>query len=294
MRSASETPRNLRSVAGRQWGVVTRKQLEEVRVSDGTIERRVESGAWRRMHRAVYFVRDGEPSLRANAFAALAALGDEAMLSDRTAAELDRLLDPRPGPIHVTANTKHRLDGVIIHRRQIPISQVTKGQVLRRTTTVRTILDLAATADEATVRRALNEACHLGIVDLDELRGLTETVRRGKRILQRALNDAARTTNHLEDRFYAILRAAKLPPPIGQYRIGPYIPDFYWPDHKLIVETDGWAGHGHSFARLRDRRRDAYFKGRNIHTHRVPRRQLEGNPFHMVAELAVEIASRAG
>ena len=33
--------------------------------------------------------------------------------------------------------------------------------------------------------------------------------------------------------------------------------DFLWPDHELIVETDGWTAHGHRRAFERDRARDA-------------------------------------
>ncbi len=281
-----------------RWGVATREQLTAAGISGPTISRRVERGEWRRMHEAVYFIWDGKASLNARAYGALLAAGDEAAISHRTAAEIDRMLDPEktPGPIHITLprRSQQQLDDVQIHRAiDLTPSQLTKGQILRRTKPVRTITDLAATSDEATLQRALNEASFLGIVDLEELAAAAHSVRRGKRKLERALNDAARTRNPLEDRFYRILRQAKLPPPLANFRLGPYVPDFWWPDHNLIAETDGWAGHGHSFARLKDRRRDAYFMGRQIHTHRIPKRQLEREPFHMVAEIAAAIAVRA-
>ena len=34
--------------------------------------------------------------------------------------------------------------------------------------------------------------------------------------------------------------------------IGPYTVDFYWPSHRLVVETDGAALHDHAIAQRRD------------------------------------------
>src|SRR5687767_8470551 len=94
--SASRSASGVQVHARRQWDVVTREQLEAARIASRTISRRVESGVWKRLHPSVYFVGSGEPCLRARAFAALTAAGEDAGISDRTAAELDRMLDPRP------------------------------------------------------------------------------------------------------------------------------------------------------------------------------------------------------
>jgi hypothetical protein len=40
-----------------------------------------------------------------------------------------------------------------------------------------------------------------------------------------------------------LLRAAGLPAPQTNVRVGGYEVDFYWPRARLVVELDGWAYH---------------------------------------------------
>ena len=293
--STSESAEKVRRLLGKQWGVVTRRQLLEAGVSASSIKRRLARGELRRLHPGVYFVGHGEPCLRARAFAALAASEKPAAISHRTSAEIDKLLDPRPGPIHITVagRTNQKLEGVRIHStKQLPPSQLTQGQILRRTTTARTIADLARTENEATVQRALNHGTFLGVVELDAIRAQLTTMRRGKTRLARALANATRARSELEDRFFALVKAAQLPPPVGNFRIGPYVVDFYWPDLGLVVEIDG-AGHENDPAQAHDARKDAYVKGLGLRVERVPRRTLEHHPYLVVAELSAAIARRA-
>jgi very-short-patch-repair endonuclease len=290
-----ESAEKVRRRLGEQWGVVTRSQLLEAGVSASSIKRRLASGDLRRLHPAVYFVGHGEPCLRARAFAALAASEKPAALSHRTSAEIHELLDPRPGPIHITVvgRTNQKLSGVRIHTtKHLPPSQVTKDRILRRTTTARTIADLAATTNDATVQRALNHGTFLGIVELDVVRAQLPTMRRGKTRLVRAIANATRARSGLEDRFYSLVKAAELPPPVGNFRIGPYVVDFYWPDLGLVVEIDG-PGHENDPAQAHDARKDAYLKGLGLQVERVPRRRLDHHPYLVVAELSAAIARRA-
>jgi Protein of unknown function (DUF559) len=54
-----------------------------------------------------------------------------------------------------------------------------------------------------------------------------------------------------------LLRAAELPTPRVNARVGRFEVDFLWPAHRLIVEVDGYAYHSDRGAFERDRRRDA-------------------------------------
>ena len=47
-----------------------------------------------------------------------------------------------------------------------------------------------------------------------------------------------------------------MPLPVVNGRIGQYEVDFHWPEHMLVVETDGGAFHDDPVALRRDRRRD--------------------------------------
>ncbi len=84
---------------------------------------------------------------------------------------------------------------------------------------------------------------------------------RPSRKLRAALSDlAARepeiTRSTLEERFLALLDAHSLPRPVVNGRLNGHEVDFHWPEHKLIVETDGAASHLTRAAFQSDRSRD--------------------------------------
>ena len=133
------------------------------------------------------------------------------------------------------------IEVTLTHRRPRQRSGI---KVHRATTLETTVKDglpvttaLQALQDAGTPR-AWSEALYLGLVD-------------------RADMTAEPTQSELEDTLLPALEAAGIPKPLTQHPIGPYRVDFYWPDYKLIVETDGWQGHGHREAFEDDRARDA-------------------------------------
>jgi hypothetical protein len=70
------------------------------------------------------------------------------------------------------------------------------------------------------------------------------------------------------------LKQAGFPAPIGGHPIGRYTADFFWPDHRLVVETDGWQGHGHRMAFEHDRARDAWLQASGYTVVRFTWRQV--------------------
>ena len=65
------------------------------------------------------------------------------------------------------------------------------------------------------------------------------------------------------------------PTPVTDHPIGRYVADFYWPDHGLIVETDGWHTHGGPVAFTDDRIRDAELAIRDLVVIRVTDDQVD-------------------
>jgi hypothetical protein len=132
---------------------------------------------------------------------------------------------------------------------------------MRITSPVRTIFDLAATVTESELERAIVEAHVLGLVRVGELEASLERYRgrRGLGTVARVLTAGASTPtrNDLERAMIRLLDAARLPRPLINEPVGRHVPDFLWPAERLIVETDGWASHGHQRAFERDRARDA-------------------------------------
>ncbi len=69
-----------------------------------------------------------------------------------------------------------------------------------------------------------------------------------------------------------------LPQPRTHHRIGRYTVDFYWPSHRLVVETDGADYHGHPLAQKRDARKTEALQARGYTVLRIPEEALHGAP----------------
>ena len=86
---------------------------------------------------------------------------------------------------------------------------------------------------------------------------------RGTNVLREATRQEPQITKSMwEIRMLALVRRAGLPEPVTNRPLhapdhGECIPDFYWPAHGLIVETDGWEAHRTLAAFRSDRAKDA-------------------------------------
>ena len=113
---ARELPPDLRCLAQRQSGVVSRSQAIRAGLSPGMIKFRVRTGRWRQLHPGIYATFTGAPGRGARLWAAVLSAGPGAMLSHQTAAELQGLADKPVSPIHVTVpHARHvtPIDGVL-------------------------------------------------------------------------------------------------------------------------------------------------------------------------------------
>jgi hypothetical protein len=64
------------------------------------------------------------------------------------------------------------------------------------------------------------------------------------------------TRSEAEERFLALVRAARLPAPRVNARAYGYELDFHWPDARVVVEIDGYAFHSTRRAFEGDHRKD--------------------------------------
>ena len=167
------------------------------------------------------------------------------------------------------------------------------------TTWARTIVDLAAVTTPPRLERALDQSQILRVFDLRELeaalaaacgRSGTATLRA---LLGELFEEPAPTRSELERRFLNLMRDAGLPEPVVNGRVGGYEVDFHWPEHRLIVETDGRATHDTDIAFERDRRRDLDLALAGWHVVRISWRQLQAEPEKIAAALRARIASSA-
>jgi very-short-patch-repair endonuclease len=225
-------------------------QLVAIGFTDDEIDYRVNVRRLIRIHQGVYAVGHEALSDRARMIAGLLAAGPGAVLSHRAAAVLWKLIPSMPPFVDVTLTDRrprHREGLRIHHSKHI---ETTTHEGLPVTTPLRTLKDFPDP-------RAWSEALYLGLVDDAD-----------------APASAEPTRSELERKLLPAIRSAALPRPLVNHRIGRYRADFFWPEHKLVVETDGWRGHGHRMAFEHDRARDAWLQAGGYDVLRFTWRQV--------------------
>jgi hypothetical protein len=269
--------------AARLGGVVDRTQLYGLGLRRGAIEHRLDAGRLRRLFRGVYAVGHEALSARGRLAAGLLVAGPGAALSHRTAAALWRLT-PSMSPfveVSVGGRRPRARRGLVVHHVDTVEARLLGLPV---TNPLRTLRDLATTRPHHELERAASEALVLKLVTHDELRA------HGGRLASLIV---APTRSGLERVFLKAVLKAGLPTPVTNHRIGPYTVDFYWPSHRLVVETDGARYHDHEIARRRDRRKDAYLHLRGCTVVRVAEDDVD-HGVGTVARFLSRPASRTG
>jgi Transcriptional regulator, AbiEi antitoxin/Protein of unknown function (DUF559) len=259
--------RRVAELAARQWGVVSSAQLRALGLRKDAVLRRARAGRLHRVHHGVYAV--GHTVLRREGrwLAAVLACGDGAVLSHRSAAAHWGLLQSEATRTDVTIPRARAGNAQIrLHRsHSLDACDTTTHQGIPITSVPRTLLDLAATVRPDRLERALAQAQHLELYDH---RAITELLarangHRGKGGLTEAIAvEPKLTRSEWEVRMLSLVRTAALPEPLVNRPLdapdhGECKPDFHWPAHNLIVETDGWKSHRTRAAFESDRAKDA-------------------------------------
>jgi very-short-patch-repair endonuclease len=263
------------AIAARQHGIVTTAQLLDASLTAAGITRRVAAGRLYRVYRGVYAVGHAALSNEGRWFAAVAACGDAAVLSYRSAAELWRLLPVIGRKVHVTiAGTagRARRNGLVVHQSSSLLSvDTTHRNGVPVTRPARTLADLERTEPAGVVRSARRQAAYLGL-DLGNEGQYT------------------RERSDLEDLFFKLCRRHRLPLPEVNVPVGPFTVDFLWRDRRLVVETDGWEAHRGRQAFEDDRARDAYLRLQGYEVLRFSWRQVVHDPESVAAVLGRYLA----
>jgi very-short-patch-repair endonuclease len=217
--------------------------------------------------------------------AAAARGGDQAAV-----AELWRIASKAPGWIDVSvpSSSLHRRNGIRLHRRaEFGTTRIVKSIPVADPISV--LIDLAAELPTDEVEDAVNEADRLDLIRTHRLRpALDEELSRPGVGRLKAVLDAqtfSRAANALERRFLAIVRAAGLPAPTTQQRLGRYRVDFFWPDLGFVVETDSLRHHRTAAEQTVDLGRDQAHARRGLRTLRFTHSQVFHRPDHVRAVL---------
>jgi very-short-patch-repair endonuclease/predicted transcriptional regulator of viral defense system len=284
-------------VAQGQHGVVARRQLLAAGVSSQAVGRMIASGWLVRMHPGVYAVAGIPHSPQAHWMAAVLAGGPRALLSHASGAALWRIVDPIPGPVHVTTpGGRHRRRGIVFHRDPGLDRAATVNQRIRVTTPSRTILDLAGALSAGRLERALEAADRHALLDVGELTRLCDAARGRKgtarlRLMLVRYRPLPEARSELERRFLRLCRESVLPQPAVNVPVAGLEVDFLWPEQRLVVELDGFEFHRGRASFERDRSRDATLQLAGYRVLRLTYRRLVDEPHGVVADVSRALAS---
>jgi very-short-patch-repair endonuclease len=182
--------------------------------------------------------------------AAVLACGCGAVLSHRSAAELWGIGFEETGRIDVTIRRRSRLErsGVSVRcRPKLPEEAVVRRFGIPVTHPVQTLIDLATELRPMRLERAVNQADVHDLVDPETLRQSLDAYAGmpGVKTLRTMLDRHTfrLSDSDLEILFRPLARAAAFPSPLSKHWVLGYEVDFFFPDHGLIVETDGLRYH---------------------------------------------------
>lgn len=294
-------------IAGRQFGIIALWQIVALGLSESAVRDRVASGRLHLVHRGVYAVGHGRLTRAGRWTAAALACGRDAMLADMTAAHQLNISTWSTNVAHVLAPGRRcrRRQGIIPHScGRIHSEEIVVHNGLPCTSWARTVLDLAASRPRRVVEKVLDRAESERLFDLRELeRAMLRSNRsNGKRTIRSILGsyeigqDIPR--NEREELMRSICIAYGLPIPRINYPMelgGRWIEaDFYWPDHGLIVEVDGWGTHGTRRGFRSDRVRDRnLFINSDLELLRFDSQELLGGGASVAADIEAMIAKKA-
>ncbi len=292
---AEPADRVIGELAGRQHGVVARRQLLDIGFGPRAIGARLERGYLRSIHHGVYAVGHSVLTRHGRWMAAVLACGPGAVLSHRSAAALWGLLDVSAQPEVIRPGKFRKRRGIVAHFGAVPADERTVRAGIPVTIVPRTIFDLAGLGMRRETQRTMHEAevrqLTFGLSIPDLLGRYPQ--RDGAPLLRELLADDPEVrgapANRFEDRFADLLDAHGVPRP----RFNPHLnvagrnfrPDCLWPQDKLIAELDGAQVHRTRKAFESDRERDRVLLTAGYRTMHVTWWQLECEPDELVAAL---------
>jgi len=267
--------------------VVSRAQLIELGLGEDAIDARLAGGRLHRLHRGVYAVGHGVVPREGGWLAAVLAVGEGAVLSHRSAAELWGIgRGTSRARIDISASRLTRSSPTIRRRYlQLEPDEVTQRRRVPVTTLARSLFDFASELSLEAFEAAVREAEYLHRFPLVDLERLLKRHpgRRGAMTIKRCLHrlgggPQGRVRSRLEVRFAALLAGTDLPSPdlnalldLDGFKIEA---DCLWREQRLIVELDGGRAHLTRSAFETDRERDRRLQAAGWRVVRVTWRQL--------------------
>ena len=266
-------------LASEEWGVLSLAELRRCGLKRQAVSVRVSNGRLHRVHQGVYAVGHSSLPLEGTFLAAVKACGPGSVLSHFSAAALYGFLewDDRYPEVTVRGTSPRRHPGLRVHRtKSLDRVDVTREAGIPITSPARTLADVAAVVGYRRLRRAVGQSQSLRRVTIGQLGETLARLgsRRGASNLARILaNGPAPTRSELEDTVLALILSGgftrpdvNVPLVLAGRRV---VPDFRWPEQRVVIEADGAAWHDNKLAREDDAERQALLEAHGNQVRRV-------------------------
>lgn len=298
----------LASLARRQEWTVSTEQLYALGSTFAEIRGLVEAGHLFRLHRGVYTVGRREVSRRGWLFAAQLACGEGSFLCHRTAIGVRGLCPVNPYAIHVAVlgSGSRRRSDLIIHRIRVEPGrgEVSTVRGLRASTIYRALIEAAADESREWLEQMIESAVRKKLLDVSQMEA-TIAAHPGARGLTRLKAAFAAYRPWPFDKFgletavaAAIAADPSIPEPQRDVRLEAggisWQLDFWWPDLRVVLETDGNRYHLTPGDKERDRIKDAKLMAAGITPLRITDVRWDLDPRGAMDDLRAVLSLRRG
>jgi very-short-patch-repair endonuclease len=289
------------AVAAMQHGRIARRQLQALGVSASSVSWCLATARLFPSLRGVFVVGHRGRVELGEETEALLSVREGAGLSHWSAAALWGLWSARAGEVDVVVADWEAATnpGVRVHRSRVLAPQdlrIRRG--LPVTSPARTLLDIAPQSSERQLEIAFDRAITSRVMRESEVSDVLERAggHRGRGRLAGMLaywsGGTTLSWSDGEERLRAMLRAARLPEPLSNVEVAGHTVDLYWPDQRFVLEVDGYRFHSGRRRFEDDRRRDQDLRRAQVDVMRVTRRQIETDPYAIIAGVAAALARR--
>jgi hypothetical protein len=269
--------------------------------SNAAITRATRAGRLHRVHRGVYAVGRNDLSHHGRCIAAVAACGPGALLSHAAAAWLWGVVPtcPRIVDVSVATRGKRRPEQTIRLHFSPALTEADRTRIERipATSLPRTLLDCAASFSAARLRKAIEKAERMELLDLRQIEALLARTRGhpgwGRlRAALRAYRDPGFTRSDLERDFLRLVREAGLPRPATNLFVAGFELDAYWEAERFAVELDTYEFHGGRISFEQDRLRREDLKLAGIEITQVTGNRMDREPERVKERLSALLTQR--
>jgi very-short-patch-repair endonuclease len=170
------------------------------------------------------------------------------------------------------------------------------------TSPARTLVDLAGTVGDWTLRSCFERAAQRKVLDIPAIEASMDPGRRGNKSLRTLIDEWRRAApvakkgklkSPLEAKVLPLILRRNLPTPLLNAPVeianGRIEVDFLWPDQRLVVEADSRDFHGTEVAFERDRWRDRELFRVGYNTLRITSHQAERETAAVADAIAVRL-----